>query len=653
MTIRELLIDLGVDADNEALTKFDRGLKAIKRGMLVAAKAAAGLAAAIGGVTAAGYKAAEATSEYGDRVAKQSKRIGIGVEALQELEHAAQISGASISNVERGFKRLAKTANDFTRGMSTAQDAFGAIGVDPTDTQGKLKDMETIVMEVSEAFAGMESETKKAALAQDLFGRSGTKLVPFLEQGKEGLQKLRKEARNLGIVIGQDGAKASESFQDSIHRLTQAGKGLRNMLGTKLIPVFEGIIKKTTDWLKENRKLVNSGFQRFARVMDGLMSSIVGTLEQVNARVQKFGGWVKLIQSVWAWTKTLTGAVLAGAAAWWAYFGGVQAVIGVASGLLSFVVSAGAQIASLATILWTGGIPAVTAFASGVWAAIAPALPFVAAAAAIGAAVWELYNALVYGKTATGAFLDQFEYGREVVMLLFPQFTALWYILKGLVHFLTDTMAPVWSELWTNVKFAARAAYHIVSTGAERLAEQVMYAFRTLYGYLQPFFSWFMDVTAPVRKAWSNVLGWLLDKFSKLSDALAWVRQQIADFIGMELKDKEQTVNQKVDGPDDPGDSGSGADVFTQDRQRRRRQRARREFAGAVAPSREAENKRRQRQQAQSGGDIKVEGTTVEKIEVKESGDPEKTREVVREELTEHEKRKLRKLKEQRKGGEV
>ncbi|MDV7396821.1 hypothetical protein RZS08_35815, partial [Arthrospira platensis SPKY1] len=88
------------------------------------------------------------------------------------------------------------------------------------------------------------------AIAQELFGRSGAKLIPLLNSGADGLEALRQEAEELGLVIGGDAARAAEQFNDSLTRIDAVRRGLFNGIAQQLLPTLNAL----TDTLLESAR---------------------------------------------------------------------------------------------------------------------------------------------------------------------------------------------------------------------------------------------------------------------------------------------------------------------------------------------------------------------------------------------------------------
>lgn len=225
---------------------FDRSMRSAAETVGSASKAAAGLALAAGAAAAAlaGSLAAAAAdvvkqvAAMGDAAAKAAGRMGTTAETVQELKHAAELSGSSVEDVEKAFVKLAKNANDTTKGIGTAKDAFRDLGISVTDAGGSLKSNETLFMETAQAISEMENQTQKVAFAQEIFGKSGTKLIPMLNAGAEGIAAMREEARELGIVMSNDAAATSERFNDTLDKLNKSFEGVKVSVGVALLPAF-------------------------------------------------------------------------------------------------------------------------------------------------------------------------------------------------------------------------------------------------------------------------------------------------------------------------------------------------------------------------------------------------------------------------------
>lgn len=298
-TIRELLVSISVKADAKAMARVDKQLTKIKAGLGTLVSGTALVTAALIATTAVLFRTAQATATAGDEAAKAGRRLGLTAAEVQELGFAAEISGASIADVETGLRRLSKNARDAQRGLTTATDAFTDIGVAFEKSPGQLKEPLELLLDTSEAFKSLTNDTEKAALAQELFGRGGVKLLPLLVQGREGIEALREEARALGFVFDEDAAAAAERFIDSQTEMRKVLEGLRNTIGIALIPVFTDMIDSFVDWFKANREVIKQRLERTAERIADAFRTVGRVLRRVDRIVvERVGGWGRVFTLV-------------------------------------------------------------------------------------------------------------------------------------------------------------------------------------------------------------------------------------------------------------------------------------------------------------------------------------------------------------------
>ena len=242
--------------------------------------------AALGGILGGGAllrNAVHATADLGDELAKASQKAGVSVEALSGLRHAAKLADVEFESLVGGLAKLAKTMQDslFTP-TSISRAAFKALGIDVQTASGALKDTDVVLEEVAEKFHGMRDGAGKTALAMNLFGKSGAELIPLLNEGKEGIAKLRAEAERLGITMTTEQAQAAEEYKDNLERVDTALLGIKMRIGNELIPALSQL----------NEDLVAFGPSIGSGISDafnGLYQVILGGREQVEKAIVAVG----------------------------------------------------------------------------------------------------------------------------------------------------------------------------------------------------------------------------------------------------------------------------------------------------------------------------------------------------------------------------
>jgi TP901 family phage tail tape measure protein len=246
-------------------SKLVRGLRSAQRKVKAFGAAIARFGsklATLGSAIAAPLVAsAKAFSVMGDAVAKMSKRTGLSVETLSELRYVASQTGTEFSTLENGLRRMQRSIYDAGRGLSTATDALTDLGLTFQDLDGLSPEQQFKLL--AEKISQVEDPTKKAAIAMSLFGRTGTNLLPMFAKGAAGIDQLQQQARELGLTMSSEDAKAAEDFTDAMDRLWKTIKMATFNIGAALAPAlnkisefFTDLVVKTSNWIKQNRQLI-------------------------------------------------------------------------------------------------------------------------------------------------------------------------------------------------------------------------------------------------------------------------------------------------------------------------------------------------------------------------------------------------------------
>ncbi|MBX3333939.1 MAG: phage tail tape measure protein [Nitrospira sp.] len=189
-------------------------------------------------VTAAGtalFAIAKSTANYGDELFKTSQKVGIQVEALAGLQHAAKLADVDNRQLQIGLQALSRAMVDSAQGAGEGFEAFKRVGVSATDANGKLKPMQDVLLELADVFSKTQDGAGKTEVAMKLLGKSGVDLIPLLNSGKAGIQELMAEAEKLGLVMSEQNAAAAEQFNDAITRLQAQARGFSNTIGVHML----------------------------------------------------------------------------------------------------------------------------------------------------------------------------------------------------------------------------------------------------------------------------------------------------------------------------------------------------------------------------------------------------------------------------------
>ena len=207
--------------------------------------AVAGAATAMVGAAAikAGDAFADAAGEvaaYGDNIDKMSQRLGLSYEGFQKWDYILGQSGVDISSMQAGLKTLTNQMDDAMSGSADAQARFEALGLSIEDISNMSR--EEVFEAVISGFQQMEDSTERAALANDLFGRSGQALTPLFNTSIEDTQALAQAAEDLGMIMSDDAVRASADYQDALDTMQRSMNGLKNNMMGNFLPGITSVM---------------------------------------------------------------------------------------------------------------------------------------------------------------------------------------------------------------------------------------------------------------------------------------------------------------------------------------------------------------------------------------------------------------------------
>ncbi len=222
--------------------------------------------------------------DFSDEIFKVNQQTGIAVETLSELKYVADQTESSFAAVSQGMKYLSRNIYEATNGNDKMNQSFRVLGISLKDeVTGKLLESEQVFLKIADKFKNLTDESAKTALAMEIFGKQGISMIPILNLGSDGIQKLSDEAHRLGVVLTADNAKAIDNFSDGMASLKSAAAGLWLNISLLLLPTLEKLVAMVTNvvvsvrkWSEEHPKL--SQFISGTTLAIGAISLVLGPL---------------------------------------------------------------------------------------------------------------------------------------------------------------------------------------------------------------------------------------------------------------------------------------------------------------------------------------------------------------------------------------
>ncbi len=227
-----------------------------------------------------------------DTVDKMSQKIGISREAYQEWDYILSQSGADVSGLQTSIKTLSTAASEAKDGTAEYKDEFDRLGVSVVDTDGNLKDSETLFNEVFDALSDMTDQTQRTATASKLLGKSATELAPAMNSGSDAIEDMRDSAHDLGLVMSDEAVNAGVSYADALDQLERQMKSLKTRALLPLISTINSVASAITgqenesDTLNSTSAKLETAFEDLKTANDNYNKVITESADQTDILTQ-------------------------------------------------------------------------------------------------------------------------------------------------------------------------------------------------------------------------------------------------------------------------------------------------------------------------------------------------------------------------------
>jgi len=271
----------GADAAGAKFSKLGGILKGV--GVTMAGAFVAVGAAAVGAAKQLSNMTVGA-SQYADEMLTMATVTGMSTDSLQAYKYTAGLVDVSLETLTGSMARNVKSMSAARGGAGAAAGAYKTLGVSVTDTEGNLRDSETVYWEVIDALGQVTNETERNALSMQVFGRAAQELNPLIAEGSAGMAELTQEAREMGAVMGKSSLEALGTFNDAVERLKSGSAAARNALGLVLLPQLQLLAGDGVELLGQfTRGLQAAGgdWGKIREVVGSTVSGIVNTILNV------------------------------------------------------------------------------------------------------------------------------------------------------------------------------------------------------------------------------------------------------------------------------------------------------------------------------------------------------------------------------------
>lgn len=289
-TAKKELNEVGETAEKQE-SKFKKFGEGLKKGAVIGAGA---IVAAGAGLFKVANNAADAASNIDD----MSQRTGVSAEAFQKYAYAAKLSGIEVGTLEKAMIKSQTAFADAKGGSEAMALSYQALGLDIENIGTSSEAFDLVIQRL----AGMEDETQRNKIANDIFGKSYAELSPLLNEGADGIKALTDEAVTMGAVMSNDAVTAGAKFGDSIDSAKMAVSGIFNEIGAAFLPILQQLLEWVILHMPEIKKVIEVVFRAIKVVVDLVSEAFKIILPILTALYDWIAPYFPVIQSIFETT---------------------------------------------------------------------------------------------------------------------------------------------------------------------------------------------------------------------------------------------------------------------------------------------------------------------------------------------------------------
>jgi cell division protein FtsB len=273
-------------ATRELKTRITADNSDLKRGLKDSEKQVSGFSSTVkkAGVALLGVFAAKELAQgikrivvdlgnMADRLLDLEQITGISTDKLQEYEQVARVAGVNSETLATAVQGLTRRLAATDTATSPLNIGLGKLGITAKTAAGEIRNGAEVMEEAIAKLAEMDNVTERNVLGAQIFGRAWMDLAPILALGADGIEKARREAHELGLVLDKEALEKANQFRIELETLNRQLSQIGKNIGMAVIPALTKFISKVGELIKPTTM---SQLEKFTRLLFGGFYRVIG-----------------------------------------------------------------------------------------------------------------------------------------------------------------------------------------------------------------------------------------------------------------------------------------------------------------------------------------------------------------------------------------
>ncbi|PHM30032.1 transglycosylase SLT domain-containing protein [Xenorhabdus innexi] len=250
-------------------------------------------------------------SSASDQLHFLSKNTGLSAETIKKWQNAAEMSGGTADGMAATLSGLNKSLWDLvTVGDASILPFFNALGVGVVDSQGKLRNLDDILLDMAGSMSQMD-RPQAYNIAKNMGIDDGT--INTLLEGRDAIQKRLDAQKNL-VISTKEELELNRKLREQNSVLSQQWEGLKTLVANYLIPRLLKLSTMVTGFLEYLNKNRETAINVFRALSVFLTLTLIPVLFRTG----------RMLLLAFAPLLGTTGIILALAAALWVLYDDYQ-----------------------------------------------------------------------------------------------------------------------------------------------------------------------------------------------------------------------------------------------------------------------------------------------------------------------------------------
>lgn len=251
------------------------------------------------GAGAGGFVALiKGTFENAGEIHDTAIALGMSSEALQEFHFAAGQTGVTAEKFNVAMSFFNRNVAQASQGVGPLVGLFSSLNIKLTDSKNRTRSTADLFTELSEKFKNIQDASIRSRIAFSLFGRGAFRMTTLLMEGGKGLEALRAQARNAGIMTEEE-VKRMEVLGDRWKIFMQSLERLKSLGISAALPDLEKFVTLLGDFLTKHKEQIVEFIKNFVIEFPKKLKELGKTALDVYKKLKPFINYfVRLVEMV-------------------------------------------------------------------------------------------------------------------------------------------------------------------------------------------------------------------------------------------------------------------------------------------------------------------------------------------------------------------